>query len=48
MKYHPDKNQGDAAAEEKFKMCSTAYEVLADEEKKQTYDMVSPQLSETR
>merc|ERR1719272_1796722 len=39
MKYHPDKNKGDTAAEEKFKMCSAAYDVLSDDEKKQTYDM---------
>jgi DnaJ-class molecular chaperone len=39
MKYHPDKNKGNTAAEEKFKLCSAAYDVLQDEEKKQTYDM---------
>jgi molecular chaperone DnaJ len=38
MKYHPDKNQGDAAAEAKFKEISEAYEVLSDAQKRQRYD----------
>lgn len=38
QKYHPDKNQGDKVAEEKFKDISEAYEVLSDTEKKQKYD----------
>lgn len=38
MKYHPDRNPGDAAAEAKFKEASEAAEVLLSEEKKSTYD----------
>ncbi|MEQ9616412.1 MAG: molecular chaperone DnaJ [Phycisphaerales bacterium] len=38
MKYHPDRNPGDAEAEAKFKECAEAYEVLSDEQKKTIYD----------
>lgn len=38
MKFHPDKNQGDKAAEEKFKSAAEAYEVLGDLEKRKIYD----------
>lgn len=38
VKYHPDKNPGDAAAEDKFKEANEAYAVLSDAEKKQQYD----------
>src|SRR4051794_35236895 len=36
--YHPDANKGDAAAEEKFKEVSEAYDVLSDEKKRKEYD----------
>ncbi len=38
MQYHPDRNQGDAAAEQKFKEISEAYDVLKDEQKRAAYD----------
>jgi molecular chaperone DnaJ len=38
IQYHPDKNPGDKASEEKFKEAAEAYEVLSSAEKKQRYD----------
>ncbi len=38
IQYHPDKNQGDKEAEEKFKEAAEAYEVLSNADKKQRYD----------
>jgi curved DNA-binding protein len=38
LKYHPDRNKGDKAAEEKFKEISEAYAVLSDKDKKRQYD----------
>jgi len=38
MQYHPDKNPGDKASEDKFKEAARAYEVLSDPDKRSRYD----------
>jgi molecular chaperone DnaJ len=38
LKYHPDRNQGDKAAEEQFKLAAEAYAILSDADKRARYD----------
>ena len=38
MQFHPDRNPGDQAAEDKFKVAAEAYDILSDENKKAQYD----------
>ena len=44
LKYHPDKNPGDKAAEEKFKEAAEAYDVLSDDNKRAKYDQWGPSM----
>ncbi|TSE10626.1 MULTISPECIES: molecular chaperone DnaJ [Aquimarina] len=46
IEYHPDKNPGDATAEEKFKKAAEAYEILSDPDKKARYDQYGHQAFE--
>ena len=45
LKYHPDKNKGDKASEDKFKEASEAYHVLSDDKRKTNYDQFGMRLS---
>jgi molecular chaperone DnaJ len=46
IEYHPDKNPGDAVAEENFKKAAEAYEILSDPQKKAKYDQYGHQAFE--
>ena len=43
IEFHPDKNPGDAVAEENFKKAAEAYEILSDSQKKAKYDQYGHQ-----
>jgi curved DNA-binding protein len=48
LKYHPDKNPNDKAAEEKFKEITEAHEVLSDPEKRKKYDALGANWNQYR
>jgi curved DNA-binding protein len=48
VKYHPDKNPNNKAAEEKFKEITEAHEVLADQEKRKKYDALGANWNQYR
>ncbi len=48
MQYHPDRNPGDKAAEEKFKEAAEAYEILSDADKRAQYDRFGHQAFQGR
>jgi len=43
LEFHPDRNQGDSSAEEKFKEAAEAYDVLSDDQKRARYDQFGHQ-----
>jgi curved DNA-binding protein len=46
MQYHPDRNPGDKKAEESFKDCNEAYQVLSDDQKRARYDQLGSSYSD--